>query len=156
MSIFDIKKSHAWNYSNPEKPNYCTTLAGVVVGIDNPQAYDFQSGKPRTWDDGSPVRNIRMFVRGSKTGDELSITFKPKSALFDAIGEQVDSVADLVGHEVTLSTKEGTYGFGNPRPWAVTVGAENPEVKLHKVPVLDYDDMDPVSGKVRETEDAPF
>lgn len=156
MSIFDIKKSHAWNYSNPEKPNYCTSLAGAVVGIDNPQAYDFQSGKPRTWDDGSPVRNIRLFVKEAKTGDELSITFKPKSALFDAIGEQVDSVADLVGHELMLSTKEGSYGFGNPRPWSVEVGAVVEGIKLHKVPVLDYDAMDPVSGKARDTEGVSF
>lgn len=148
MSIFDIKKSHAWNYSDPHKPNFCTTLTGTVVGIDNPQAYDFQSGKPRTWDDGTPVRNIRMFIQESKTGDELSITFKPKSALFNAIGESVDSVADLIGHAVELKTEEGNYGFGNPRPWQVSVGEVVEGAKLHKVPVLDYDTMNPVTGAV--------
>lgn len=154
MSIFDIKKSHAWNYSNPEKPNYCTSLTGVVVGIDNPQAYDFQSGKARTWDDGTPMRNIRVFVKPVGTDDEVSVTFKPKSALFNAIGACVDSVVDLIGHEVTLTTQPGTYGFGNPRPWTVEVGAEDPTVKLHKVPVLDYDTMNPVSGK--STDETPF
>ena len=154
MSIFDIKKSHAWNYSNPEKPNYCTSLTGVVVGIDNPQAYDFQSGKPRTWDDGTPMRNIRVFVKPVGTDDEVAVTFKPKSALFSAIGACVDSVVDLIGHEVTLTTQPGTYGFGNPRPWTVEVGAEDPTVKLHKVPVLDYDTMNPVSGK--PTDETPF
>lgn len=149
MSIFDIKKSHAWNYSNPEKPNFCTSLTGVVVGIDNPQAYDFQSGKPRVWDDGSPVRNIRIFVKPVGTDDEVSITFKPKSALFNAIGDKVDSVADLVGHTVVLSTEEGTYGFGNPRPWRVDVGATDSSVKLHKVPVIDYDTMNPVTGAAK-------
>ena len=96
MSIFDIKKSHAWNYSNPDRPGYSETLAGVVVGLDNPQAYDYQTGKARTWDDGSPVRNIRMFVQ-PVDGDETSITFKPKSALFNAIGACVDSVLTLSG-----------------------------------------------------------
>lgn len=156
MSIFDIKKSHAWNYSNPKRDGYSTSLSGVVTGIDNPQAYDFQSGKPRTWEDGTPVRNIRMFVKPTEGGDELSVTFKPKSALFNAIGEKVDSVADLVGHVVVLTTKEGAYGFGNPRPWDVQVGATDSSVKLHKVPVLDYDTMNPVSGKSEASEDLPF
>lgn len=154
MSIFDIKKSHAWNYSNPEKPNYCTSLTGVVVGIDNPQAYDFQSGKARTWDDGTPMRNIRVFVKPVGADDEVSVTFKPKSALFNAIGDCVDSVVDLIGREVTINTMQGTYGFGNPRPWAVEVGAEDLTVKLHKVPVLDYDAMNPVSGN--PTDETPF
>lgn len=155
MSIFDIKKSHAWNYSNPDRPGYSETLAGVVVGLDNPQAYDYQTGKARTWDDGSPVRNIRMFVQ-PVDGDETSITFKPKSALFNAIGACVDSVADLVGHKVVIATKAGTYGFGNPRPWDVQVGATDSTVKLHKVPVIDYDATDPVTGRPVDDADTPF
>lgn len=160
MSIFDIKKSHAWNYSSPEKPNFCESICGTVVGIDNPQAYDFQTRKPRVWDDGSPVRNIRLFIKPKGTDDEVSITFKPKSALYDAIGACVDSVADLIGHEVTFTTKSGTYGFGNPRPWTVEVGEVVEGAKLHKVPVLDYDTMNPVSGKPTDeassTEEVPF
>lgn len=152
MSIFDIKKAHAWNYSKPDKPEYCTTLTGVVVGIDNPQAYDFQSRKARTWDDGSPMRNIRMFVKPKGTNDEVSITFKPKSALYNAIGKCVDSVADLIRHEVTFTTQPGTYGFGNARPWTVEVGAEDSTAELRKVPVLDYDTMNPVSGKPKDEE----
>lgn len=160
MSIFDIKKSHSWNYSDPEKSNFCESICGTVVGIDNPQAYDFQTRKPRVWDDGSPVRNIRVFIKPAGTDDEVSITFKPKSALYDAIGACVDSVADLIGHKVTFTTKSGTYGFGNPRPWTVEVGEVVEGAKLHKVPVLDYGTMNPVSGKPTDeapsTEEVPF
>lgn len=160
MSIFDIKKSHAWNYSSIEKTDYCNTLTGTVVGIDNPQAYDFQTRKPRVWDDGSPVRNIRVFIKPVGTDDEVYVTFKPKGALFNAIGERVSSVADLIGHKVTFTTQPGTYGFGNPRPWTVEVGEVVEGAKLHKVPVLDYDTMNPVSGKPTDeeqsTDEVPF
>lgn len=147
MSIFDIKKSNAWNYSNPEKPNYCLTLTGTLVGIDNPQAYDFQTKKARTWDDGTPVRNIRMFIQPEGTTDEVSVTFRPKSGLFNAFGKVgCESITDLIAHRLTIATREGTYGFGNPRPWTVEVGEPVEGAKLHKVPVLDYDTMNPVTG----------
>lgn len=148
MSIFDIKKSNAWNYSDPEKPDYCLTITGTLVGIDNPQAYDFQTKKARVWDDGSPVRNIRLFIQPEGTTDEVSVTFRPKSALFDAFGKAgCGSITDAIAHRLTITTREGTYGFGNPRPWTVELGEVNESAKLHKVPVLDYDTMNPVTGE---------
>lgn len=153
MSIFNIKKSTAWNYCNPEKLNYSNVLQGAVVGIDNPQAYEYKTGKKMYWDNGTPKRNIRLFV---DTGNgEQSITFAPKSALFNAFAAYIDSFEDLIGRHVCITTEDGTYWRDNPRPWTVTVGDHVDGVKLHKVPVIDYE-MNPVTGKPFEDEQIPF
>ena len=154
MSIYNIKKSNAWNYCDPEKPDYSEVLQGAVVGMDNPQAYEYKTGKKMYWDNGSPKRNIRLFVE-TGTG-EKSITFTPKSALFNAFATYIDSFEDLIGRRVTITTKEGQYWRDNPRPWDVTVGEHVDGVKLHKVPVIDYDAMNPVTGKPTEDVDIPF
>ncbi len=149
MSIFDIKKSNSWNYTDDTKPDFSLTLDGYVCGMDNPQAYDFRTKKPRYWDDGTPVRNIRLFVM-QPDGNEKSITFRPKSALFEAFATAgVDSLTDLIGVRVTVSTSLGDYSVTNPRPWAVQVGEAVEEPKLHKVPVLDYNTMDAVTGEAK-------
>lgn len=149
MSIFDIKKTNSWNYTDESKADFALTLTGYVCGMDNPQAYDFRTKKPRYWDDGTPVRNIRLFVKQAD-GSEKSITFRPKSALFEAFAEAgVDSLTDLIGYTVTISTKAGDYSVTNPRPWAVTVGEYVTSAELHKVPVLDYDSMDAVTGEAK-------
>lgn len=156
MSVFTIKKSHAWNYSNAGKPEYSDKLTGTITGIDNPQARDFQSGKPRYWDDGTPVRNIRVFVK-TEDGTEKTVTFRPKGALFDAFAAAIsdlglDSFEDIPAHSVLIETKAGSYNLQNPRPWAVKLGEIDPNAKLHKIPVLDYDTVDPVTGQ----ENIPF
>ena len=155
MSIFDVKKSSAWNYTHAEKADYIDTLGGVVVGMDNPQAYQYQTGKKLYWDNGAPKRNIRLFV--ATDNGEKSITFTPKSALFNAFAAtDIDSFEDLVGRKVKVTTKDGKYWLENPRPWTVEVGETVEGVKLHKVPVIDYETMNPVTGKPIEDEEIPF
>lgn len=155
MSIFDVKKSTAWNYCNPEKPDYSEVLEGVIVGMDNPQAYQYQTGKKLYWDNGAPKRNIRLFVATDK--GEKSITFTPKSALFNAFASTgIDSFEDLIRRKVKIATQEGKYWRENPRPWVVEVGDAVEDVKLHKVPVLNYETMNPVTGKPIEDEEIPF
>ena len=147
MSIFDIKKTNSWNYTDSAKPDYSLTLEGYVCGMDNPQAYDFRTKKPRYWDDGSPVRNIRLFVKQAD-GSEKSITFRPKSALFEAFANAgVESLTDLISYHVSIATEAGDYSVTNPRPWFVVVGAPVEGAQLHKVPVLDYDSVDAVTGE---------
>lgn len=149
MSVFDIKKSSAWNYSNSANPGFSTELKGVVVGLDNPQARDFGTGKPRFWDDGNPVRNIRVFVETD--AGEKSVTFRPGGALFQAfVDAGLDSFEDLPGHDVTITTEDGAYNRTHPRPWSVELGEVNKSVKLHKVPVIDYDAIDPVTGRDKD------
>lgn len=151
MSIFNIKKSTAWNYCSPKEPDYSEVLEGVIVGMDNPQAYQYQTGKKLYWDNGAPRRNIRLFVATEK--GEKSITFAPKSALFNAFASAgIDSFEDLIQHKVKIATQEGKYQRENPRPWAVKVGGIVEGAKLHKVPVIDYETMKPVTGKPIEDE----
>ena len=155
MSIFDVKKSTAWNYCDPEKPDYSEVLEGVIVGMDNPQAYQYQTGKKLYWDNGTPKRNIRLFVATDE--GEKSITFTPKRALFNAFASTgIDSFEDLIGCKVKIATQEGKYWRENPRPWAVEVGDAVEGVELHKVPVLNYETMSPVTGKPIEDEEIPF
>lgn len=149
MSIFDVKKSSAWNYTRPGMDGYSDALGGYVAGMDNPQAYDYRTNKKRVWDDGSPVRNIRLFIVIAD-GSERSITFRPKSALYDKIVEagNLDSLTELVGRNITISTEPGAYSVTNPRPWKVIVGDVVEGAKLHKVPVIDYDsDVSPITGE---------
>lgn len=144
MSIFDIKKSNSWNYTDSTKDGYALTLEGYVCGMDNPQAYDYRTKKPRYWDDGRPVRNIRLFVMQAD-GSEKSVTFRPKSVLFEAFASSgVDSLVDTIAHTIKIATQEGEYSATNPRPWSVEVGAAVNGATLHKVPVIDYDEADPV------------
>lgn len=159
MSVFDIKKSSAWNYSNESKPGFSTELSGALVGMDNPQARDFNTGKKRYFNDGNPMRNIRLFI--ATADGEKSVTFRPGSALFDAFAvacnaNDMGSIADAIGHKVTVKTKKGVYNQQNPRPWNVLIGEAEDGVKLHKVPVIDYDTIDPVSGKDKQDSDIPF
>ena len=155
MSIFNIKKSKAWNYCNPEKPGYSEVLEGVVVGMDNPHAYKYQTDKKLYWDNGAPKRNIRLFL--ATDNGEKSITFTPKSALFnDFAATGIDSFEDLIGRKVKIVTKDGKYWRENPRPWSVEVGDTVEGVKLHKVPVIDYETMNPVTGKPLDHEEIPF
>ena len=88
---------------------------------------------------------------------EKSITFTPKSALFNAFAAtDIDSFEDLIGRKVKVVTKDGKYWLENPRPWAVEVGDIVEGVKLHKVPVIDYETMNPVTGKHIDDEEIPF
>lgn len=150
MSVFDIKKSSAWNYSNSSKPGYSESLEGTVVGMDNPQARDFNTGKKRYFDDGNPMRNLRIFI---ETGDgEKSVTFRPGSALFNAFvramaDKDIDCFDGVIACKVTIKTESGVYNQQNPRPWNVIIGEVDKTAKLHKVPVIDYDTIDPVSGQ---------
>lgn len=155
MSIFNIKKSTAWNYCNPDTPGYSEELEGVVVGMDNPQAYQYRTGKKLYWDNGAPRRNIRLFLETDN--GEKSITFTPKSVLFNAFAAtDIDSFEDLLGRKVKVVTKDGKYWLENPRPWTVEVGDTVEGVKLHKVPVVDYETMNSVTGKPHDEEDIPF
>lgn len=159
MSVFDIKKSSSWNYSNDSKPGFSNELSGALVGMDNPQARDFNTGKKRYFSDGNPMRNIRLFI--ATADGEKSVTFRSGSALFSAFAAAcgsngMSSLTDAIGYKVTIKTERGVYNQQNPRPWDVLIGEKDEGVKLHKVPVIDYDTIDPVSGKAKEDSDIPF
>lgn len=132
MGIFDLKGGSAsWNYHDESKAGYMTSITGTVVEISNPQARDYNTGKPKFWDDGNPVRNLCITVRG-QSGKEVAWFFSPKSVAADACLKALDpddaresvSIEELLGKNVTISTKPGAYNAKHPRPWAVVVNGD--------------------------------
>lgn len=132
MGIFDLKGgSSSWNYHDPSKSGYMTSVTGTVVEISNPQARDYNTGKPKFWDDGNPVRNLCVTVRG-QSGKEVAWFFSPKSVAATACLDALDpdgtrdsvSIEELLGKNVTVSTKDGAYNAKHPRPWKVVVNGE--------------------------------
>lgn len=132
MSMFDLKgnsgSNNVWNYSDNSKANYAEWIQGTVVEISNPQARDFNTGKPAFWDDGNPKRNLMMTVLQAD-GTEINWIFSPKSKSTDACLAALDpngdrdevSIEEMLGKLVTVQTTAGSYNVRNPRPWWVTI-----------------------------------
>jgi len=131
MSMFDLKggsSSNVWNYSDNTKDTYTEFIQGTVVEISNPQARDFNTGKPAFWDDGNPKRNLMMTVLQAD-GTEINWIFSPKSksteaclAALDPNGDRDEvSIEEMLGKLVTVQTVAGAYNGKNPRPWWVTI-----------------------------------
>ena len=132
MSIFDLKgggsDSNVWNYSDNSKANYTEFIQGTCVEISNPQARDFNTGKPAFWDDGNPKRNLKVTLL-QNDGAEISWIFSPKSDAADACKAALDpndtrakvNIEELLGKMLTISTEPGSYNARNHRPWTVVV-----------------------------------
>lgn len=128
-------KSYNWNYSKPDKAGYSTTLIGTVVAIQEVQKMSFsmngQPGTPEFWPDGNPKMNIRLAL-ATETGELKTFTFQPAGKqqrlgnkpsvhmdLFALTGNT--DMMNLKGKTISITTQEGHYGQGNPRPWAVAL-----------------------------------
>lgn len=125
--------NYSWNYSKPDKPGYSTQLVGTVLAIQEVQKMGFTTtgkpGAPEFWPDGNPKMNIRMAL-ATEQGELKAFTFQPASKearmgqkksvhmdLFHLTGDT--DMMNLVGKTICISTQEGHYGQGNPRPWFV-------------------------------------
>ena len=125
--------NYSWNYSNPNREGYSTQLVGTVIAIQEVQKRGYtmngQPGQPEFWPDGNPKMNIRLALV-TETGEIKTFTFQPagKEAragrkrsvhmdLFALTGNT--DMMNLVGKTIAITTQEGHYGQGNPRPWSV-------------------------------------
>jgi hypothetical protein len=125
--------NYSWNYSKPEREGYSTQLVGTVVAIQEVQKMGYtttgQPGAPEFWPDGNPKMNIRLALV-TEQGELKTFTFQPASKqaragqkksvhmdLFHLTGDT--DMMNLIGRTLCISTKEGHYGQGNPRPWFV-------------------------------------
>ena len=122
-----------WNYSNPNKEGYSTTLVGTVINIQEVQKRTYNPngpGVPEFWPNGDPKMNIRL-VLAQEDGNIKLFTFCPASKaaklgqkksihmdLWHLTGDK--NMLDLVGKTIGISTQEGVYAAGNPRPWTVS------------------------------------
>ena len=148
--------NYSWNYAKPDKPGYSTQLVGTVLAIQEVQKRNYspngQPGSPAFWPDGNPMMNIRMAL-ATQDGEIKAFTFQPagkqarmgqkKSVHMDLFHLTGDTdMMNLIGKTICISTQEGHYGQGNPRPWAVQLvdaGPFQPAMQLpdeFKVPQL--------------------
>lgn len=150
MGVLDFNgggSGNSWNYHSPDKDGYSLVLDGQVVGIDTPIAHNFsqdgKQGAPKFWDDGNPVRNIKLTIadaNGNCFDWTFSISKKRPTSAFNqvmqailAVKPDATSIADCMGRHITVTTQQPPQGFGysasNPRPWSVTIGDEMPRVE---------------------------
>lgn len=132
--------NYGWNYSKPDKPGYSTQLVGTVLAIQEVQKMGYtmngQPGAPEFWPDGNPKMNIRLAL-ATPTGELKTFTFQPagkearmgrkKSIHMDLFHLTGDTdMLNLVGKTIRISTQEGYYGQGHPRPWSVELVNDGP------------------------------
>lgn len=123
--------SHSWNYSKSDKPNYSEILVGTVKAIQKIQAKNYTTGQPEFWPEGNPKFNIRLTLADPE-GNLVTFTFQPagKAAregkkrsvhvdLWNLLGGA--DFINLIGKTIMISTKPGTYGPNNPRPFDVAL-----------------------------------
>lgn len=127
--------SFNWNYSRPNDPGYSTEIIGTVLALQETQAMNFGAGgkptTPKFWDNGNPMMMIRVLLCGA-SGGFRSLTFQPASKaakagtkrslhldMFKLAGGV--NLSDIIGKTIKISTVEGHYGLGNPRPWEVAM-----------------------------------
>lgn len=129
--------NYNWNYSNPQKDGYSTTLVGTVLAIQEIQKRTFsmngQPGAPEFWPDGNPKMNIRIAL-ATPEGQLKTFTFQPAGKRQRESGQGVHmqlfaltgntDMMNLIGKTIQIQTQDapqGTrYGSGNPRPFTVT------------------------------------
>lgn len=149
MSLNPTQSSNlGWNYSDPSREGYSTSLTGTVVAIQEIQKRSFSMngkiGAPEFWPDGNPKMNIRMTLVKAD-GSLATFQFQPASKaqkdrqkpsihmdLFDLTGGT--DMMNLIGKTITISTEQGSYGANNPRPWSVRISEEGPYIPNHLIP----------------------
>lgn len=125
--------NYGWNYSKPDKPGYSTQLVGTVLAIQEIQKMGYtttgQPGAPQFWPDGNPMMNLRLAL-ATEQGEIKTFVFQPagkqarmgqkKSVHMDLFHLTGDTdMMNLIGKTICISTQDGRYGQGNPRPWFV-------------------------------------
>lgn len=135
MSLNPVSANYSWNFTKPDKPEYSEQLVGTVVSMQEVQAREFKMnggvGKPRFWDDGNPIMNIRVGF-ALANGDFKTITFA-KAGKKQVAGEKPSlhvqlwdivnrgNFEDLKGKTLQITTWPAnpttgqTWGQGNPR-----------------------------------------
>ena len=139
MSLNPTATSYNWNYSNDQKEEFSLELTGTVVSLQEVQAREWnrntgQPGRPKFWDDGHPVMNIRMGL-ATADGKLKSVTFMKAGAKqqkgekpslhMQLFGLTNGQMTELIGKTIHLWTwpcnpQTGqAWGLGNPRLFGV-------------------------------------
>lgn len=135
MSLNPAGASYSWNFTKPENDGYSEQLIGTIVSMQEVQAREYKPGggvgKPKFWDDGNPVMNIRIGF-ALPNGDFKTFTFA-KAGKKQVSGEKPSvhvqlwdlvnrgNFENLMGKTVQLTTWPAHpttgqgWGQGNPR-----------------------------------------
>lgn len=138
MGMFDMSTSSVpakW----PSQKDPSTKISGTVVCIDAPFEREFNSTEVKTFKDGSPRRQIRLTIL-TDSGEERCWYFTkafrekkdrkaypthPWNACMNAMDPSMEdpsvSLVNLLGRRITVETKAGQFGIGNPKPFRVTI-----------------------------------
>lgn len=142
MSLNPVAQFSAWNFSNSTKDNYTApdangnqVFVGTCIAIQEVQARDYSTtpgklGKPRTWDNGDPVLNIRMSF-ADPNGNIVTFTFpeagreqklgKKPSVHMTMYGISGNNMLNLIGKTLQITTwpvnpaTQQAWQRGNPR-----------------------------------------
>lgn len=128
FAIRGAQQNIKWNFSKPGEPDYTPSITGDIVEIRQVQAKNHMTGQKETWPDGNPKLNMCFVLDCPQLGGEVGWVFSPKSAAADAVkaalaaaGLPGNSWANMAQMNVTISTQDGVYGSGHPRPWQVVI-----------------------------------
>lgn len=117
-----------WNFSKPGEADYKPSITGDIVEIRQVQAKNHMTGQRETWPDGNPKLNMCFVLDVPELGGEVGWVFSPKSVAADAVkaalaaaGLPGNSWANMAQMNITISTQDGIYGSGHPRPWQVVI-----------------------------------
>ena len=149
MSLAMGNMNYGWNYSDASKPGHSLELTGTVVAIQNVQALDFGSRRPKTWPDGNPVLNLRLWICGPNGGLRTFTTQRASKAQQEGMAPSahVDLLnlanqlgGDLIGQTISIRTEDPPqgipYGSGRPRPWYIEhVADQGPFEPSNPLPV---------------------
>lgn len=152
MSLNPGNTNINWNYNKPDKPGYTETIVGTVVAMQEVQNREYNPygngpGAPSFWDpptNSRPKMNIRILLV-NQMGDLVSFTFQPagkearagkkRSVHMDLYHLTGDTdMQNLIGKTIKISTQQGNWGLGNPRPFDVSLTEDGPFVTNKEIP----------------------
>lgn len=151
MSMFNqtqdgpSNSSNWWNYSDPEKTNYCTSITGDVVEMAEMQRTEYGTGRKLWWlpngqknaqgrpfsyeDTGKPVLDLKITLV-TEDGEEVMVGCKSgrtniMQALWNALKDAKinnATLGDFAGKNISIATK-AVYK-GNARPFNARINGE--------------------------------
>ena len=119
-----------WNFTKPEKEGYTLTIEGTVVEIIREIKRDYMTKELEYYkDSGRPKLQWKFFLL-QPDGEEVIWKFDNKmsgtgeracvGALTNGQGGRC-SFDRFIGKYIRVSTGNGNYGLGNPRPYGVEI-----------------------------------
>lgn len=123
-----------WNYSNPDKANYTTTIIGTIIRCQEIQAREWSPtghGRPKFFENGGPKMNLRILL-AQADGNIIAWTFpeysqkKIREGKGGIHGQLINALTAAgcttsLGTTIQISTQEGNWGLNNPRPFTIEV-----------------------------------